>query len=62
MMNNKKILLKSLVSGMVYAAIMAAWDYYDGEAFNLWKFIFCFTFFGGVMGLSDLYQSRKKKK
>ena len=39
-----------LISGLVYAGIMAGFDFIDKEDFNIWKFLFNLTFFGIMMG------------
>ncbi len=62
----KSILTGGFVGGIVYAGVMAGFDYYDGENFRMWKFVFNFLFFGTFTGISTRYnikkQSEKEKK
>ena len=61
----KKILKHGLFTGLCFAGLMTAFDYYDGNDFNIWKFLFGFLFFGIVMGHRDatvLKNKRSKNK
>ena len=51
----KSILIGGCVGGGVYAVIMAAFDYYDGQEFSLWKIVINFLIFGGFMTLTTWY-------
>jgi len=42
--------------------MMAAFDYYDGQEFSLWKFGFNFLIFGGFMTLTTWYTLKKADK
>lgn len=59
---NKIFLVSSLVSGLIYALLMALFDYSTGEEFKLMKFLFHFTFFGLSMGLLSRYNYKKRVK
>ena len=55
----KTILKSGLLSGIVYAGLMAGFDYSDGQDFKIWRFIFHLLFFGIFMGLMNLYILKK---
>lgn len=58
-----KIFIKSfLIAGLVYAGLMAGFDYSDGLDFHIVKFIFHFLFFGLFMGLLARYNHLKQLK
>ena len=46
--------------------MMAAFDYYDGQEFSLWKFIFNFLVFGGsnafITGYSFKHAGKKQQE
>jgi len=58
----KSILIGGLVGGIVYAVVMAGFDYYDGENFRIWRFVFNFLFFGTFTGFSTLYSLKKQSE
>ncbi|MEH1006738.1 hypothetical protein VDP25_03265 [Winogradskyella sp. ECml5-4] len=58
----KSIIIGGLVSGIVYAGLMAGFDYYDGNEFKIWRFLWNFFFFGGVMSLLTGYNVRKQSE
>ena len=58
----KTILNSALISGSVYAILIAGFDYYDEQAFSLGKFLFNLFFFGAFMGFFTGYQLRKQAK
>jgi L-asparagine transporter-like permease len=67
MKTENKIFIKSfLISGLLYALLMAGLNYFDGESFRifkfLFKFLFHFFFFGLFMGLLARYSYRKQLK
>lgn len=49
-----------VVGGVVYASMMAGFDYSDGQDFKIWKFIFHTSFFGIFMGFLTRYNIKKK--
>lgn len=51
MKNNKQLVIRILVGGLVYAGLVPAWDYHDGELFKPRKFLFFLLFFGGSLGI-----------
>ena len=58
----KAIIKSGLISGIVYAGLMAGFDYSDGQDFRIWKFIFHASFFGIFMGFMSRYNLRKQAK
>lgn len=59
---NKAFLKTFLVAGIVYASLMAGFDYADGEGFKIYKFLFHFFFFGLFMGFLARYSHKKQLK
>jgi len=58
-MNNEK---KSIIYGLVFAGLMAGFDYSDGQDFKIWIFIVNSLFFGIYMGLMKFYFLKKQAK
>ena len=58
----KSIIMGGVVGGVVYASMMAGFDYSDGQDFKIWKFIFHTSFFGIFMGVLTRYNLRKQAK
>ena len=56
----KSIIKSGLFSGIVYAGLMAGFDYSDGQDFKIWKFIFHASFFGIFMALRTRYNLKKQ--
>ncbi len=59
-MDTKKFILTGLVSGLVFAILMAGWDYYQDRPFSVLKFVLhlvLFALFNGYMS----YRSAKKR-
>jgi hypothetical protein len=48
-----------LTSGIIYATIIAGFDYCDGNEFRLWKFIYNTSFFGMSMAFMARYSFKK---
>lgn len=62
MKTENKIFLKSfLLSGLIYAGLMAGFEYSQGESFSIYKFLWHFFFFGFFMGLLSRYNYKKNK-
>lgn len=57
---NKAFIKTFLVAGIVYASLMAGFDYADGQEFKLYKFVFSFLFFGLFMGF--IFRNGHKKQ
>ncbi|AXT20389.1 hypothetical protein D7030_04515 [Flavobacteriaceae bacterium AU392] len=55
----KSVLKSGLISGIVYAGIMAGFDYLDGQSFRIWRFIFNILFFGILISLMTQYNLKK---
>ena len=58
----KAIIKSGLISGILYAGLMAGFDYSDGQDFRIWKFIFHASFFGIFMEFMTRYNLRKQAK
>jgi|TARA_B110000093_G_C12768484_1_gene325550 hypothetical protein len=62
----KSIIKGGIFGGVVYAGIMAGFNYTDGQDFRIWRFIFNALFFGICMGFitrnSLKKQAEKKNK
>ena len=61
-LKTKAIIKGGLFGGIGYALGMAGFDYYDGESFNVWEFIFNSSFFGIFMGLMTHYNLKKQSE
>lgn len=59
---NKIFIQSTLLSGLIYAILMAGFNYNDGEEFKIMKFLFHFIFFGLSMGLLSRYNYKKGLK
>jgi ABC-type uncharacterized transport system permease subunit len=58
-----KIMIKTfLLSGLVFAGLMAGFDHYDGKEFIVLKFIFNVAFFGLLMALMARHNYKKQIK
>ncbi|MDQ3142121.1 MAG: hypothetical protein M3Q56_07730 [Bacteroidota bacterium] len=51
-----------LISGLIYASIMAGFDYSEGNGFRLWRFVFNASFFGLFMALLNRYSYKKQNE
>ncbi len=49
-----------LISGLGYASIMAGLDYFDGNGFRFWRFVFNAAGFGLFMSLMNRYSYKKQ--
>lgn len=58
----KKFLIAGLVSGFVFAGIMALFDLYNHEPFSLWKFIIYFLIMGFFNGFLQYRAQRNFDK
>jgi hypothetical protein len=47
----KLMIVQTIISGFIFASIMALFGFIWGEKFNTWQFIFNGTFFGIFMGI-----------
>ena len=56
----KTIIKSGLISGIIYAGLMAGFDYSDGQDFSMWRFIFNALIFGIFMGLMTRYNLKKQ--
>ena len=59
---NKLFFKTALISGLLYATLMAGFEYYLGEGFNIMKFVFHALFFGTSMGLLSRYNYKRGLK
>lgn len=58
----KTRIIFGITSGLVFALLMWAFDYYNNEAFNIYKFVFHFAAFGLFQGLASVYYIKQDKK
>lgn len=58
----KTVLISGLISGIVYAGLMAGFDYFNGQEFKIWKLIFNTLGFGLLDGLATFYIMKKRSK
>ena len=58
----KSAALSGLISGVMFALIMGAFDYFEGVAFNPKKIIFQIVFFGTFMGIWNYFTLKRKEK
>lgn len=58
-LENQVFVKSGLLSGIIYALIMAGFSYSTGEPFSIFKFLFLFFFFGLSMGLLARYNHKR---
>lgn len=58
----KAIIKSGLISGIVYAGLMAGFDYSDGQDLSIGKFLANFIFFGIFMGWLTYYNIKKQSR
>jgi len=51
-----------LISGLIYAGLMAGFDYYKGKEFEIFIFLFRFFIFGFFMSLATRYRYNRRNK
>ena len=56
------IIIGGFFGGIVYAGIMAGFDYFNEQDFQGWKFLWSFFFFGTFMGFLTRYNLKKKSR
>jgi FtsH-binding integral membrane protein len=49
-----------LVGGVVFAVVLAAFDFFEGKAFNILKFVLSLCVFGLFMALYVRYKYQKQ--
>ncbi|WP_418513147.1 hypothetical protein [Corallibacter sp.] len=59
---NKTYIKLGLVSGLIFALLMLAFDYFMGKPFLVWKFILHFILFGAFNGFMAYRRVKKEKK
>jgi hypothetical protein len=58
-----KIVIKTFfISGLIYAGLMAGYDYSQENEFKVLRFILHFIFFGGFMSLIARFNNKKQKE
>ncbi|SDZ91585.1 hypothetical protein [Bizionia paragorgiae] len=60
--DKKKYILPGIFAGLVYAGVMAAFDYNDDVPFSIFKFLIHFFLFGLFMAGINYYSLRKAGK
>jgi len=56
----KTMIVAGLVSGIIYGGLMALMDYYEGNGFRIYRFLFHLLFFGLFMGFWTGYSAKKQ--
>ncbi|MGJ8684410.1 MAG: hypothetical protein ACSHWW_07295 [Nonlabens sp.] len=56
----KNRILLGLIAGLVYAGLMAAFDYASGLPFHEVKFVFSTIVFGTFMAIATMWMVKKK--
>ena len=51
-----------LISGLIYAGLMAGFDNYNGKEFKILIFLFRFSIFGFFMSLATRYRYNRRNK
>jgi hypothetical protein len=51
-----------LISGIVFAALMAGFDYSNGQDFRIWRFLYNTLFFGIFMAFLTRYNLKKPSR
>lgn len=59
---NQVFIKSGLLTGILYALIMAGFNYSSGEPFSIFKFLFHFFFFGLSMGLLARYNHKRASR
>lgn len=57
----KRRIKTGLISGIVFAAVMAIFDYVDNELFSIWQFIFYGAFYGIFIAWIAKFEETKKE-
>jgi len=50
-----------LVSALIFSSVVALWDYFVNDQFNLFKLIFMALAFGALMSWRTMAAQKKKK-
>ncbi|MBQ0768951.1 MAG: hypothetical protein KBT58_06635 [Bizionia sp.] len=58
----KKFIYPGLFAGLIYAGIMAGFDYSDSLSFSLNRFLINFVLFGGFMAAINYFALRRARK
>ncbi|MBU2929985.1 hypothetical protein [Winogradskyella psychrotolerans] len=58
----KKRIISGITSGLLYALLMAGYDYFTDVPFSILKFILHSVFFGLVMSYAFRYKVTKNKE
>lgn len=56
----KSGLISGFINGLIFASIMAVFDWFDDKSFKIGKFLFQFLFFGAAMGAMASYSTKKR--
>ena len=59
---NKTILTSGIIAGTFYAGSMVGFDYYNGQDFSIWRFLFNFLYFAIIMGFMTRYVKKHDEK
>jgi len=58
----KRAIKSGVIAGITFGIITAGLEYFEGQNFKIWKFIFNVLFFGTVMSLLFNYSMKKQQK
>ena len=58
----KSAILSGLISGVMFALIMFAFDYFEGQDFDPKKTTYQIVFFGVFMGIWNYFTLKRKEK
>ena len=58
----KQSILAGFISGLVYALIMAGFDYYEDKSFHVTTFFVNFLVLGVIMGVYTAFKLRRQAK
>ncbi|WP_298512871.1 hypothetical protein [uncultured Kordia sp.] len=61
-LQTKQLLIYGVISGIIFAVMMAGFDYFSGEEFSGFKFLIHASLFGFFMAITDRYVLNKKGK
>ena len=60
--NKKKFIYPGLFAGLIYAGVMAAFDYSDDNSFSISSFLINFILFGSFMAAINYFSLRRARK
>lgn len=58
----KLIIIKSLLSGLIFALFMEVFRITNGDTFIIWRLLLHFAVFGGGLGYGEYHRLKRKKE